>query len=76
MINTYGQKSNLKETLVLNNDLILLANQILGEGKWSHTITNQTIGVPLVDFINYMFVCCINIFMMALYYTDICFRFC
>ncbi|KAK9298042.1 hypothetical protein QLX08_008538 [Tetragonisca angustula] len=43
MINTYGQKSNLKETLVLNNDLILLANQILGEGKWSHTITNQTI---------------------------------
>ncbi|CAD1474359.1 unnamed protein product, partial [Heterotrigona itama] len=43
MINTYAQKLNLKETLVLNNDLILLANQILGEGKWSHTITNQTI---------------------------------
>lgn len=61
MINTYGQKLNLKETLVLNNDLILLANQILGEGKWSHTITNQTIGVSLVDFINYIFVCCIII---------------
>ncbi|XP_076234170.1 uncharacterized protein LOC143179058 [Calliopsis andreniformis] len=40
------QKFDVKETFTLNNELISLANRIFGEGKWSHTVTSQT-----VDFI-------------------------
>ena len=43
MTNTLPQQLDLVKALALNNDLILLANQIFGEGKWSHNITSQTI---------------------------------
>ncbi|XP_017755595.1 PREDICTED: DNA repair protein RAD52 homolog [Eufriesea mexicana] len=39
----YSQRFDLKEALTLNNNLILLANRIFGEGKWNHSVTNQTI---------------------------------
>lgn len=36
-------KFDMKEALAINNELILLANQQFGAGKWSHSITNQTL---------------------------------
>ncbi|XP_078035574.1 uncharacterized protein LOC144469306 [Augochlora pura] len=37
------QKLDLNEVFALNRELIALANRAFGEGKWSHSITNQTI---------------------------------
>ncbi|XP_076289697.1 uncharacterized protein LOC143213583 [Lasioglossum baleicum] len=37
------QKSDLNETLALNRELITLANRVFGEGKWNHSVTNQTV---------------------------------
>ncbi|XP_033335591.2 uncharacterized protein LOC117225900 [Megalopta genalis] len=34
---------DLNEVLALNRELITLANQAFGEGKWNHSVTNQTI---------------------------------
>ncbi|XP_054010706.1 DNA repair protein RAD52 homolog [Hylaeus anthracinus] len=40
---TTDRKFNIKEAVTFNNELISLANQIFGEGKWNHTVTNQSI---------------------------------
>ncbi|XP_076637430.1 uncharacterized protein LOC143349788 [Colletes latitarsis] len=40
---TFAQKIDIKEILTFNNNLISLANKVFGEGKWNHTVTNQTI---------------------------------
>ncbi|XP_076166475.1 uncharacterized protein LOC143146248 [Ptiloglossa arizonensis] len=38
-----SQKYDIKASLTFNNELISLANRVFGEGKWNHTVTNQTI---------------------------------
>ncbi|CAL7950108.1 unnamed protein product [Xylocopa violacea] len=37
------QKFDIKDSQIIYNELISLANRIFGERKWSHSITNQTI---------------------------------
>ncbi|XP_017795071.1 PREDICTED: DNA repair protein RAD52 homolog [Habropoda laboriosa] len=39
----FSHKFEIKEAVMLNEQLILLANRTFGEGKWNHTVTNQTI---------------------------------
>ncbi|KAG7202844.1 hypothetical protein KM043_009995 [Ampulex compressa] len=36
-------KSDAKDAMRINDELISLANRILGEENWSHTVTNQTL---------------------------------
>nr|XP_034192934.1 DNA repair protein RAD52 homolog isoform X1 [Osmia lignaria] len=42
-VTMFSRNFDIKEALTLNNELISLANQKFGEGKWNHTVTNQSI---------------------------------
>ncbi|CAK9822383.1 DNA repair protein RAD52 homolog [Anthophora retusa] len=39
----FSHKFDIKEAVMFNEHLISLANRTFGEGKWNHTVTNQTI---------------------------------
>jgi len=60
-MNVFGSQPATKQATTKNNrtesmdlaadyrDLIIAANKVFGEGKWSHTVVSQTLGTSVID---------------------------
>lgn len=54
--NVSATKENLSnEFCSVHEQLICCANLVFGQGKWSHSITNQTLGKLLINIVTSLF---------------------